>query len=267
MLQRSLLAMYAAVQRTGVLDTALGRALYLRAYFAYKRHLEDPLLELARRHPELFTGGDVLDIGANVGYTASVLAAAAGAGSRVFAFEPERSNHAMLEEVVRSRGLGSRVFPVRAAVGDREGEVAIRINRRHRADHRVMTPELALRGGDAPSEIVPLVSVDEFAARERIQRVAFVKIDVQGYELPVCEGMSGTLERSPDASVAFEYAPGMMRELGFDPGALLEFFVRRGYRMYLVRRGRALVPWAVSDQADLGGAAYADILARRRPIA
>ena len=46
---------------------------------AYKRLVEDPFAALVRARPELFTGGEIIDVGANVGYTAQVFARALSA--------------------------------------------------------------------------------------------------------------------------------------------------------------------------------------------
>src|SRR5512133_131626 len=99
-LQRALVSAYARLESSGIMDSALGRAAYAHAYFAYKRHLEDPFARLVRRFPEPFLGGDILDVGANIGYTAAVFAAAASPGRRVWAFEPERRNFEMLQQIV-----------------------------------------------------------------------------------------------------------------------------------------------------------------------
>ena len=71
-----LLSAYSLVKRSGFLQTSLGRRLFKSAYFLYKRYIEDDLRDLLRPIPP-FSGGNVLDIGANIGYTAAVLARAA----------------------------------------------------------------------------------------------------------------------------------------------------------------------------------------------
>lgn len=263
--QRALVALYARFG-DALMGSAPGRAAYLRAYFAYKRHVEDPFARLVRRAPRLFAGGDVLDVGANVGYTAAVFAGAVDEGRRVWAFEPERRNFELLEHVVASRRLGGRVVPVRAAVGREEGSIDLLVNRRQPTDHRVLTDAMRRTVGPAAAtERVPLVSLDAFAAREGIARLAFVKVDVQGYELPVCEGMSGLLEANPGAALAIEYSPAQMAELGLDPGALRAFFEGRGYRSYLLAPSGQLTPWRVGDPLRTGRS-YCDLILTRTPL-
>src|ERR1700722_2033046 len=91
-----LLSAYSLVKRSGFLETSLGRRLFKSAYFLYKRYLEDDLRDLVLSHPALVGGGNVLDIGANIGYTAAVLARAVEPGRKVYAFEPEPFNFRIL---------------------------------------------------------------------------------------------------------------------------------------------------------------------------
>src|ERR1700684_4527602 len=79
-----LLSAYSLVRRSGFLRTSLGRHLFKSAYFAYKRYIEDDLRGLVLSYPSLVGRGNVLDIGANIGYTAVVLARAAESDRKVY---------------------------------------------------------------------------------------------------------------------------------------------------------------------------------------
>ena len=96
--------------------------------------------------------------------------------------------------------------------------------------------------------------------------VAFIKIDVQGYELAVCEGMRQTLQKFPALVVAFEYAPDGMRELGFEPLTLLDFFRSAGYQLHiLTRSATTLAPENRCDlRLRLKSSGYVDVLCSRR---
>lgn len=219
--------------------------LFLAAFFAYKRFVEDPFAALARTHPELFLGGDILDIGANAGYTSRVFTRAASPDARVHAFEPEPMNLRRLRRAVDPRVV---VHPV--AVGAHDGTIELAVSETHPGDHRVAvsreerTVEVAMRTIDS----------FDFAA------VKFIKIDVQGYELEVSRGMTRTLDRSRDVAVAFEYAPADMRRFGFAPGELLDFYRSRGFRLHLLAHDARLSDFA-GNAAE--GRGYVDVLALR----
>jgi hypothetical protein len=91
-MQRLFLAAYARARTAGLLESRWARSLFVTAYFAYKRHLEDPFADLVATRRDLFAGGDILDIGANVGYSAVLFTQALDAARRVHAFEPEAGN-------------------------------------------------------------------------------------------------------------------------------------------------------------------------------
>jgi len=267
-LQRLLLGVYQAIGPR-VLSSALGRRAFVGSYFLYKRWLEDPFAALARHRPGLFRGGHVLDVGANVGYTASVFAGALDPGRQVHAFEPERANFDLLQAVVARRGLAGRVVPVRAAVGAEAGEVDLWRNRAHHADHRVLTATLVaalgVRAGD--SERVPLVALDGYVRAHRLDRIAFVKVDVQGFEGEVLRGMHGLLADNPEARLVLEYAPWQMRQAGFDPAGLLADLESQGFRTWRLDQGGALRACRRDELLSLDGPHdYVDLLASRQPL-
>lgn len=112
---------YNLARATKLLEIPAFKRVFLFSYFLYKRWHEDPFWALSQRSPELFAGGDVLDIGANIGYTACVFAAAlkanAEAPGKVYAFEPDLASFATLEEIIRRKRLDDAVEVFNLAVG------------------------------------------------------------------------------------------------------------------------------------------------------
>lgn len=264
-LQNAATTVYDKCRRQGWLEHPGFQRVFQSAYFIYKRRWEDVFAPLVTRVPELFRQGHILDIGANIGYTASVFAPALSPGYRVFAFEPEARNAAWLRKNIQRRGLQDRVDIFETAVGERSGSLSLWFNPSHPADHRVLTDTFKERLSDGQRvQTVPVISVDEFVSKLPDPRVAFIKIDVQGYESAVCEGLRGTIERQPHIAIALEYFPDGFRDLGFSSRSLLAFFQQRGYRAEVLTRHAP--PAAVNfDAIDerLGPGGYADLLFRK----
>jgi FkbM family methyltransferase len=242
MFTKVLLWLYGLASRTGLLRSSWGRRAFTRAYFLYKR-AEDPYARLVRTHAELFRGGDILDVGANIGYTALLFASAADSEAKVYAFEPDPENFAALTRLIERRGLQGKIIPVRAAVGENDGTAKLWCNPSSHADRRIWTKTLsaeipALR---AIVVTVPLISLDRFLG-ELDTMPSFIKIDVQGYELPVCLGLLRTLEASTDLKIAFEYDPAVIASHGFEPSAVLELFWNRGFFTYVIMPRGKLQP-------------------------
>jgi FkbM family methyltransferase len=230
--------------------------LFSLAYFQYKRRFEDPFFNLTRRHPEFFSGGHVIDVGANIGYTASVFASAIDNRFKVWAFEPQGENFRRLESTIATNSLADRVEPIQSAVGDAVGETEIAVNALHPGDHRISD---GAAGSD--TERVKMTTVDDFVRSRSISPVAFIKIDVQGYEQKVCRGMAETLAANPAAVVVVEYLPASLREYGSSPRELMEFFSSRGYQAYRLAQNGMLHPFDMAAPPEkLPPPGYIDLL-------
>jgi FkbM family methyltransferase len=232
--------LYREVRRTGLLSIPPVRRAYELVYAQYKRHLEDPFYNLTRCHPELFTGGHIIDVGANIGYTAAVFATAIQPGFRVWAFEPSSENVQRLQDSIGRRRLQNVITVRRAAVSDQIGTMDLVLNPDHPGDHRMAPPSVEHRPGEGGVERVSVTTIDEDVRAGGIAPVAFIKIDVQGYELHVCRGMAATLDANPRAAVVVEYAPELLRQYGVQPDALPQFFAQRGYDAYRVTQRGAV---------------------------
>jgi FkbM family methyltransferase len=258
---KTVTGLYSLSRKYGVLETAFGKKLFTGSYFLYKRYLEDPFAGLTKRRPDLFHGGDILDIGANIGYTASLFAHAADVDATVYAFEPEPFNFSLLKTAISRRRLERKVVAMHSAVGQSNGTIQLWINDHHHGDHRIATDLLRSNVATAQYVTVPITSIDTFlAGRISARPVSFIKIDVQGYELAVCQGMAATVAREPRCAVAIEYMPEAMTALGYDPHALLDWFSEGGFEMYSLGKRGHLSPGMSSELSQKG---YVDLVFSR----
>ena len=123
-------------------------------------------------------------------------------------------------------------------------------------------------GGVAASDTVPLLSLDGFTRERGIAgAVRFIKIDVEGYEPPVCEGMVDTVAANPGLVAAVEYSPWAMNQMGFRPESVLEFFLTRGFVIQVLHQDGGLEPFdARRPERHLDGRLYVDLLCSREPL-
>lgn len=144
---------------------------------------------------ELAAGADViLDVGANSGIYALV-AQAVNPDATVFAFEPVERVHRRLVENARLNG--GRIRCVRAAASDRTGTITLfEPTGAHplaaSADPRVFGEGV---GGGWRETRVPSVRLDEVLEEAGLEP-ELIKIDVEGHELEVLEGLGGVLARA-----------------------------------------------------------------------
>jgi FkbM family methyltransferase len=221
-------------------------------------------MALGKRHPSLFENGHILDVGANIGYTALVFSKLTSQGHNVYAFEPDPDNFARL---VRFGGQASPSNPIEClnvAVGAQPGSIQFWHNANHHGDHRVCNAALKSQYEINPDDVceVPLIALDNFCQERKIERrISFIKIDVQGFELDVCRGMSKILEENPTISVALEYMPSAFKDLGFAGSEVLDFMENRGFHPSLIKKDGRLIPTnraGIEEQAARVG--YVDIL-------
>lgn len=107
-----------------------------------------------------------------------------------------------------------------------------------------------------------MITIDQFVSRNP-GPVSFVKIDVQGFELAVCQGMTRTIEMNSDLTIVLEYAPFALSDLGFDPLQLINFLVGRGFQIYQLHGKGLLSPGMPAKLADTE---YVNLLFSRRSL-
>jgi FkbM family methyltransferase len=137
--------------------------------------------------------GDVFyDVGANVGFFSLLAARRVGATGRVCAFEPVPTNAHSVRRNAELNGLHNlRVFEMAAG---RENGVAdfllTRWDGGGSLSEQAVTPAHVMARTQ-----VRVVSLDGLVAAEALPPPDFVKIDVEGTEMDVLVGMSGTIRR------------------------------------------------------------------------
>jgi FkbM family methyltransferase len=260
---KTLTGVYALARKSGWLNTSLGQRAFTSSYFLYKRYIEDPYYHLIRRHPELFRGGHILDVGANIGYTARAFSRAIDAGYKVYSFEPDEFNFSLLRRLAASAKASGRIEAIRSAVGDHDGTIELWINEHHHADHRIMTDQLRETKVGSRSEQVSILKLDTFVeSQTKPFPICFIKVDVQGFEIAVCKGMELTLARNPNAVLTLEYMPDAMSDLGFQPEELLDWVRTKQFNIYSLKRNGTLAP---GTPDSLRSGEYGDlVLARQR---
>jgi len=175
-------------------------------------------------------GDRVIDIGANIGYYSTLLGGIVGNAGRVLAIEADPTNAALCERNVTQNGLDGTVTVMRAAAGPAGASALLYASRNNFGGHTLVKPELETQ--TIPVDVVP---VDELVASW--PRVDFIKLDVEGYEPFVFDGLSQTIRRCPDVKILCEFDPSYIARTGRDPFAFLAELANRGFAFFCVGRG------------------------------
>jgi FkbM family methyltransferase len=193
---------------------------------------EPELRALMREY--LRPGTVAVDVGANVGWHTLLMARLVRPGGRVLAVEANPSVRERLAEHLQANDL-SNVTIVPSALGSQPGKL------------RFLAPPVDSIGagdghvaGEKDKDAQHLVetevtTLDALAEREGLQRMDFVKIDVEGFEWPVLQGAANALARFRPV-VCFEFNSIYTGRGEGDPEALREYFGKLDYELAVITR-------------------------------
>ena len=196
-------------------------------------------LEYNYHLPQLLRRGDIaIDIGANLGYYTRPMADIVGAEGRVYAVEPVPVIYSVLERNVRGRG---NVSLMNYALGEENTTIEM-------ANDSVAEAGYFGTGRNFVSEGKLSMQAIRFSAQMRrgselfgaLERVDFIKCDIEGYERVVIPQLRPIIERH-HPTVLIE-TDGQTRE------QIIEIFSAMGYKAYMLMDGREVKLDAESDK-------------------
>lgn len=167
------------------------------------------------------SAGDVVyDIGSNIGQYTIPLAKAVGKCGQVISFEPELENFERLQENVRLNSLGNvRVF--RKALSDRNRQETL-----YSQGSLSSLGQEHLQGSS--QQVIEVVTGDAFQRKEALSLPRAVKIDVEGHEYAVLQGLRNTLAHPACELVICEIHP-MFLPAEVRPESILAFLRSLGF--------------------------------------
>jgi FkbM family methyltransferase len=177
-----------------------------------------PEIDFLRDH-QLTVGARIFDLGAHQGVLAAVLAKTVGSHGCVIGVDPVAHNVKLMAENAALNRLNNLV-PVQAAVARTVGTVKL---------SGFLTVRVTDRGNESPA-----VTVDGLASRYGAPDVIIV--DVEGYEVEVLAGATGTLEcdSPPDWIVECHVGCGL-EECGGSVPQVAAAFAHGRYELFASR--------------------------------
>jgi FkbM family methyltransferase len=164
----------------------------------------------------LSNSATILDIGANIGlYSISI--AKELSDCTVYAFEPVNSTYNILLKNISRNKFQERIIPNKNAVGENESRIII--TNTYDTGNYIQSLE---KGTSIKSELVDMITIDNYCLSRNIKNIDFIKCDVEGYEKNVLMGGLGIinkckpiilLELSEEMSNRYKYLPVEIIEL------------------------------------------------------
>ena len=158
----------------------------------------------------------VVDIGANIGYYALQEARVA---KTVFAIEPGQDNFDHLQENIDLNGY-KNVIPFQLAIGDHKGEVGFKVAKACNWNRIALD-------GETPDDQVPMATLDDFMGGLSID---FVRMDVEGYEIKILEGMTQILKKQRPR-MFIEVHRDLLKQFGSNQTEFMGLLAEYDYRI------------------------------------
>lgn len=168
-------------------------------YKAQKTGIEAGLTRLIISH--LKSGYTAIDIGANYGFITMAMGKSVGEGGRVLSFEPVTDIFAILKSSISKNRLDNTCIALQNFVGR----------------------------SDQPG----FISLDQIIEERQIDRIDFIKIDVDGGDYDVLLGASKSLKR---------FHPNLIVEISQNQQEIFDFIQSLGYKYILDMSGKEVKP-------------------------
>ena len=141
------------------------------------------------------------------------------------------------------------------ALSDKTGKSVLYLSDHLNVDHRAY----GIEGETRKTLAIRSTKLDDYFKPG--ERVDFIKMDIQGYELHALRGGSRILKDNPNIKLLLEFWPYGLKQAGASAEALFVFLRERGFSIFFVR-ANGLVPYdvlPVNDDADN----YLNLLAKK----
>jgi len=195
----------------------IGRHLY-----KYQNHEIDNTYYLLNNF-YLNSGEVAVDIGANIGWFSILLNRVSSPDARIFSFEPNQNNYALLVENLHQNKCNN-VEAVAKAVSEKNGASELYIYPEKNSGRHSL-----LHSDGLSKTVVDTVALNNFFEEDIFRRVKFIKLDIEGFEYFALMGASKLLEFAP--LVMMELSPNLYRDNAGVP-EIVSFMYEHSFKAY-----------------------------------
>lgn len=195
-------------------------------------------------------GMTVLDLGAHHGLFTTLMSRLVGPSGRVLAFEPSPRERRGLERHIRINACANvTVVPMAVSSSTGEAEFYMVENRRSGASGLRRTQ---LEGQFPKSERirVRVAALDEYLGNAGVDRVDFVKMDIEGAELEAFKGAKKLLTSTHRPTIMVEMADQVTRAWGYSCREKYDLLSSWGYDWYAIQSDGTLVASPRREEYD-----------------
>ena len=177
-------------------------------------------------------GQHFLDLGANIGWYTVLGSFITGDRGRVYAFEPDKNNFALLEQNCQINNCNNTVLE-NYIVSDITGTERLYRNPENFGDHS-LGKNTHLRCFNYHTEShcdIKSLRLDQYFDYENFSAIALIKMDTQGSEPKIVRGLEKLLTKHRP-TIIMEYSPGHIYDVGNSPFEIFAFIENFRYQPY-----------------------------------
>jgi FkbM family methyltransferase len=177
----------------------------------------------------LRNGGNALDIGGNIGLQSIRMSQCAGSTGKVIAFEPlDYLQEKFRRNTLLNKALNVVLLPYALSNEESEADFMINVNSWNQGTFSLNTKE---SGTEIQHVYVKIA--DELAEVQDLTALDLIKVDVEGFEYPVLQGLSQTL-RKHLPRIIFEFDQNYWGNNGQKISECYGFLKSIGYTLYQI---------------------------------
>ena len=158
-------------------------------------------------------GDNVVDLGANIGYFTLILAKLVGPTGKVFAFEPDPRNLTLLKKNIEYNNY-KNVIIVPKAVSNVNDKCTLYVGQKTFGQNRIYKPEKTDTQKFIPTDSETIRLDDFFKANNLLDKISFIKMDIEGSEFLALSGMKEILKLNKNIKIFTEAEISYLEDAG-----------------------------------------------------
>lgn len=173
-----------------------------------------------------------LDVGASYGWYTTLFYSRCGAGGQVHSFEPSPRMFEKLQINTGLMGNPANVFLNFLALGNEAKDVTLHSFPDLTVGHNSLS---TMDQENFESWEVKMITLDSYLSENKIDRVDFVKVDIEGAELLFLRGAVSLLKLAKPPIFMMEMALNTSKGFGYLPNDLIEFIRSQAdYKFFII---------------------------------
>lgn len=176
-------------------------------------------------------GQVIFDIGANIGLHTLYCAKRIGKEGKIYSFEPVKKTYTRMIENISINEF-KNIIPFNKALSNKTKEAEIATSQDGYDAWNSMAGSSGLPGSVFEFETISAIRLDDFLkSADCPKKVDFIKIDTEGWELPVLEGGVNFINKF-EPTMMIEYAEDICSKFGIDVKLIYDYLKSLDYNLF-----------------------------------